>query len=292
MKKSIQIPVVSLAGLLLVVFFSAGLQAEEKPVGWSDAAELSYVMTSGNAGASTIGVTNSLLRKWEKSLFSLKAGFIRAETTTKTRIAVAPDPANLENYEVVKKDHSQTGLEFYHINGRYDHKISERLFWYGGAGWERNRTAGVLNRFGMAGGVGKIWRDRPDLKFKTDAALTLTHEEDVVHTPGVDEFFAGLRFTYDLSRKLSGNTEYTSFSALDENLQQGHDLRWEMDSAVKVSMSKRLALKVGYRTLFDNLPASVSIPLESPEGTPTGTSVLARLGKWDTIFSTSLVYSF
>jgi putative salt-induced outer membrane protein YdiY len=292
MKRSTQTPVLWFAGLLLVVFFSADLRAGEKPVGWSDAAELSYVMTGGNAGANTIGITNSLLRKWEKSLFALKASFIRSETTTRTRIAVAPNSTDLENYEVIKKDHSQTGVEFYAVNGRYDHNISDRLFWYGGAGWERNRTAGVLNRFSVAGGAGKVWRDLPDLKLRADVALTLTREEDVVDTPGIDELFAGVRFTYDVSRRLSENTEYIGFSALDENLQQGHDLRWETNSALRISMSRRLSLKVGYRTLFDNLPASVSVPLESPEGIPTGTDVLARLGKWDTIFSTSLVYNF
>ena len=43
-----------------------GVQAADEPeLGWSDQAELSYVLTAGNSESSTLGFKNELTRTWE-----------------------------------------------------------------------------------------------------------------------------------------------------------------------------------------------------------------------------------
>ena len=47
--------------------------------------------------------------------------------------------------------------ENYYLRGRYDRNITERFFWYGGVGWDRNEFAGIKNRMTVFGGVGNLW---------------------------------------------------------------------------------------------------------------------------------------
>ena len=46
--------------------------AEEPKIGWSDQAELSYVLTAGNSESTTLGFKNELKRTWEAATFSFK----------------------------------------------------------------------------------------------------------------------------------------------------------------------------------------------------------------------------
>jgi hypothetical protein len=184
------------AGLLAF----AGVAAEEPELGWSDQAELSYVLTAGNSESTTLGFKNELKRTWEKSLFSFKAAAIRAESTTFVRTAIGtPD-----NFVFIEDKESSLTAENYLAALRYDRKVSDFLFWYGGALWERNRFAGVENREIVEGGLGNVWVDREDVKFKTTYALTYTDQEDVVEVPDQDGTFAGVRLGWDYWHKFGG----------------------------------------------------------------------------------------
>ena len=69
------------------------------------------------------------------------AAAIRAESTTFVRTAVGtPD-----NFVFIEDKESSLTAENYLAALRYDRKVSDFLFWYGGASWERNRFAGVEN---------------------------------------------------------------------------------------------------------------------------------------------------
>jgi hypothetical protein len=60
---------------------------------------------------------------------------------------------------------------------------------------------------------------------------------------------------------------------------------------LRVAMSAKLGLKVNWRILFDNQPASAEIPLFAPGGVATGATVIAPYKKTDQGFSVSLVFS-
>jgi putative salt-induced outer membrane protein YdiY len=256
------------------------LGADDQEKAWSDTAELSFVATDGNSESMSLGFKNTAVREWEKSSLTIRAGGIRVETTTITRTA---------QDGVVREDKdTETTAENYYLNGRYDRPVHDRLFWYAGAGWDRNEFAGIENRYLAEGGVGNTWRDTKELKLKTTYGLTYTDQEDVVDDPSKDDTFLGVRFSWDYLNKLGANTTFTNVLVLDENLDETSDWRVDMANGLAVAMNEHLALKLGLRLLYDNEPA-----IDLVDNLGTGPEqVEYELEELDTILTISLVADF
>jgi len=255
---------------------------EPAPPAWADTAELAYVVTSGNSQSSTLGFKNTLTWKKAPSSFELKAGGIRVETTSVDRSVDAGGA-------ILETETSATTVENYLLTGRYDHILSPKVFWFAGAGWDRNRFAGIDNRYAGFGGLGNIWHDTDHLKFRTDYALTFTKQEDVIDNPAVDDTFAGLRFSWQYFHKFNDSTSYGNDLVLDENLGETSDWRGDMVNWLAVSMTRRIALKVSLRWMYDNEPSFTTITDPFDQLPPAGTTAFFQLEELDTIFTTSLV---
>lgn len=263
-------------------------EADGKVEGWFDSAELSYVLTAGNSEASTLGFKNTLSRVWTDSLFTLKAGAVRADATTFSRTAVGTP----ESFTVIETDDNNLTAESYFLNGRYLHDITERFFWYGGLGWDRNRFAGIDSRFIAEAGVGNTWIQNDNTVFKTAYAATYTDQTDVLELPNTEGSFAGLRLSSDFLHKFGTSATYANALVLDENLDETDDWRADMVNSVAVSMSRRLALKASLQWLYDNQPSFLQVALVDSLGVPTGLTVPVELDELDTVFTTSLVINF
>jgi len=262
------------------------------PKTWSDVSEFSYVQTSGNAETSTLGFKNGLIGKWQKSQFELKAGAVRADSTTLTRFATgtlaSPD-------EHTDRD-SMLTAESYYLIGRYDRTLSKRLFWFAVGGWDRNTFAGIQNRYTAGGGVGTIWRDDERVKFRTNYAATLTKQKDVVVDPDVSDTFAGLLLSSNFLHKVGAASTFGNDTAFSENLKDTTDWRLNMTNWIAVTMSTRLALKASLQWLYDNSPSLQEITVydvypSQPLAVVLGTT-LVPLEKFDSVFTTSLVVNF
>ena len=258
--------------------------AEEKTLGWASRLELSLVATSGNSEGLSFGLGAGATRTWSDALLTLEAGAHRAEETRIERRAVGLTP---DDVVIEERSDSEPTAESAFLRGKYDRAISERLFWYAGAGWERDRFAGIDARWSLTGGAGTVWADRDDFKSRTRYGVTWTSEEE---TSGLESDFAGLRFGWDLHLRLTPTT-FTSALTVDENLDDTSDYRAEELAAVAVAMSDRLALKVSAHLKYDHEPAFVAVPRFLPNGTPAGDSVLVQLDELDTILSVALVVS-
>jgi putative salt-induced outer membrane protein YdiY len=280
------------AALCLVALALAAdpaIAGDPPKLGLSDTAELSYVQTAGNSQSTTFGFGNKLIRTWERALFTFRAGGIRAESTTVNRVAIGADATD---FRVDETSTSALTAENYFLNAQYDRKITERFFWNAGAGWDRNKFAGIQNRYTAYAGVGNTWVDRDVVKFRTDYSLTYTKRDDVVFDESRKDKFAGFRFAWDYLHKFGSATTYTNGLVLDDNLQETSDWRGDMVNAVAVAMNKNLALKIALRSLYAAKPASVGIPLSATEGGAQIGTVLVPLDKLDTIFTTSLVVNW
>ena len=284
------------AAALLVL--SAALAADEPPPPppppWQDTAELGFVATAGNSETSTLGFKNTLLRNWERAVFALRAGAVRAESTTDFYAIVGIDKTGdgiADVYRLYKDSLNTTNAENYYINGQYDRKITDRFVWFAGAGWDRNEPAGIKNRYYGVGGVGNIWVDEETIKFKTNYGLTYTKQDDVIPDPAVEDSFFGARFTWDYLHKFGASTAYANIFVVDENLDKTSDFRADMTNSVAVAMSKRMALKASLQFLYDNEPSLSGLPdeIDPADGTITRYEYLDEL---DTIFTVSLVLSF
>lgn len=249
--------------------------AKEPPKPITDSAELGLVVTAGNAESKSLGFKNKFVANWGTvSSLEVNAAAVRVESTTKSA-----DASGDIHEDTTTTASSKT------LNARYNHKISDRFFWFAGAGWERNVFAGFEKRYTGFGGVGNLWVDRDELKFRTDYAVSWTKETDVVTDPTVDDSYAGVRLSWAFLRKLGASTVYTNDLVINENLDETSDFRADMTNAVAVAMSKRLALKVSLQWLYDHEPAIIGIP--SPSG-----PVPHEADSLDTLFTASLVVNF
>jgi putative salt-induced outer membrane protein YdiY len=269
-------------GLLAAVLLPGALAAQdERPLGWSDVAELTFVLTAGNASSSTFGLKNTAEHVWEKTAFKLSFGAIRTESGITTRTASGTP----ENFTVSESTETELTAENYFIKGRLDRSLGDAAFLFGGADWDRNTFAGIQNRYGFTGGAGKAWFEEEARRLKTDLGLTYTIQDDVIENPDTDDSFIGLRGSYDYFRKLTETAGFTSTLVLDQNLNMTEDLRADWTNSVAVAMSEKLALKTSLQVLYDKDPALTSIPLGDE-------TVLTPLKEVDSIFTVAIVVNF
>jgi hypothetical protein len=261
--------------------FATGARAQDDWT-WGDVAELSVVWTGGNSSSSTLGAKNTVTGGGGKAKFNVEIGGIRTESSTKTRLA----NGTTATFTVVETNVTQLTAESYFARSRGDYALGGKSLFFGGAGWERNTFAGIENRFTLVSGLGIQWTTGDDFSFRTDFGGTYTIQDNVAVGP--TSRFGGLRFTWDLSRRITDNTAFDSRLIVDENLKTTADIRADFTNSLSVSMSERLALKTSLQLLVDNLPSFVDVPLVTG-GTPTGTRVPAPLKKVDSVFTIALV---
>jgi putative salt-induced outer membrane protein YdiY len=270
---------------VLALLLAAPVLADDKQLGPANATELSYIATSGNSEASSLALRNTFTYTWEPALLKLEAGAFQAETTTITR-TVVPRPA--DGFEVRETKTTRDTAENYFLRGRYDRNFATKLFWFVGAGWERNEFAGLSNRYSGVAGVGYIVADTDAFKLRADVGLTYTKEDLLVEVVGRKDDFAGFRASYDLKKVLTPSTTWTSLLIADANLDETDDVRADFTNALSVAISDHLALKASLQLLYDNQPALVAVPT----GVPVPAFVAVELDDLDSITSVALVVNF
>ncbi len=284
MKRRSLTAVIHSAAATAILVCAPALAAQDEPeLGWFDKAELTFVLTAGNASQSTFGLNNELSHLWENATFKLSAGGIRTSTGSTARTATGTSTA----FTISETTDTELSAEAYFLRSRYDRNVSENTFLYGGAGWERNTFAGFENRFTLVAGPGRIWFDEDVRKLRTDLGVTYTSQDDVVPDPSSSDSFLGARASYDYLRKLTETTEFGSALIVDQNLDETSDRRADFTNSLSVAMTDGLALKTTLRLLYDASPALVAVPLGE-----TGTTVLTPLNGTDTTFTVALVISF
>lgn len=268
--------------------FTPSLFAADVQLGHADKAELSFVSVDGNAKSSSFSLRNTYTYTWQQAVFKLEAGALRAETSSFNRQGrLLPDGT----IEVVDNETSELTAENYFLRGRYDVKLNPNFYYFVGAGWEKNEFAGIANRYGAVGGLGRIWSASDTFKFKTDLGLTYTSEEAV--TVADKNEFLGLRAGYDLTRVLTKTTTWTSVLLLDGNFDDTSDYRADWSNGLAVAMTERLQLKATLQLLYDHQPGFVLVPVVAgPTGLSFPPTVLAQLDELDSIFSVALVVNF
>jgi len=275
--------------LALLSAFTSGAQDEEKKekLGWSSKAEIGFVLTAGNSESQTLGFNDTTRRVWKKALLEIKAGALKVETTSDLGFAIGT-PTDFTVPEV-----TATTAENYYLGAKYDRDVTERWFWFVGAGWLRNEFAGIKDRTVVSAGMGNVWFDRDRFSFRTSYGVSNTDQKDVVKTPNVESRYFGLQLNSNLRKKFGKGSEYGNDFVFNASMADSDNWRWVMDQWVSTSLTELLALKVTLNWLYNNVPAYAEYPLL--EGNPPmdlGNTVLVQLEKLDTIFSVSLVVNF
>ena len=280
-------PLASLVALLAAIA-NAGWAADAPPLpGWYSKSGLSFVMTSGNSGTSTLGGKAEVKRLWTRSTFALGGSVVRAEASDPTRRAIgSPTDFRTETGPSVLK------AAKYDVSSTFDRRVTDRLAWQVGGGFDRDRFSGVKGRTVGLVGATYLFANRKEFTLKSGLAATVTHQSEVVDDPTTKDTFAGLRLSADAERKFGANSAYVGGLAVDESLEDTADARVRFANALAVSMNRRLALQVGLLLLYDHQPSLVLLPLFSGSGVATGLTVPARAATLDTTFTVSVVVSF
>ena len=294
MKSSCRRGIAALLPILALTPLAAGAQfGNFEDLGLANKTELSVVVTEGNSNTETFGFKHALTRTWTRSRYRLRLEGVRADTGD-DRFALV-DASAPDGFVVVEPE-PEVDVEKYLVENRYDRRIgSGRAFWNVGLTWDRNRDAGILNRYVAFAGAGHLWfRDEGRGEFYTTYGLSYTDREEETPDPTKDERFLGARLGWFYERKLGSVTTYTNEWRFNSNLSRFSDFASDMTNAVAVSMNERLALKVSLQWLYNHEPALETIDLvEIIDGTTTKVgSVQVHKKPSDLVFNTALVLSF
>ncbi len=274
-----------LGAAFLVAAPPALLAQEDSPSPWRNQSEFSLVATGGNASTSTVGLRNTLRRALERGELRFDVGALRTDAARIERRAIGTE----SSFEVEKESRTERTAERYTAQGRFDLNLSERTFAYTSTGWERNTFAGFNSRTVTALGAGTRWQRPEAWELKVGAALTYTFQDDVDPDPTRPDRFAGLRGTLDHQHSLTTGTRLELKWVVDANAREWNDVRGDLSQSVSASLSDRLALKTTLQFLVDNDPPLRRVPLFTPGGEDTGSTVLTPLRKVDRSLSVALV---
>lgn len=277
--------------VIMLVGTTAALAQEAPTAGGSPAvsstAELTAVWAAGNSDASTFGAAAGVRLTWPRSALTFNAGGMRTESASTTRRAIG----TASEFDVTEVTDWQRTAENYYARSRFDHKLSELFLVFGGIDWLRNTFSGIDSRFLVAAGAGNTWVDNEGTRFKTDYGVTYTFQNDVVNNPFTSSSFPGVRAAYELWRRVSATTEFTSTLVADLNLDNTDDVRLNFLAALPVSISAKLALKPSILLLWQNDPALTEVALfpSTAPGDPQSGTVLVPLQKLDSFFTLAVV---
>jgi hypothetical protein len=295
--------------------------AAARKLGWFNATDLSIVYTEGNSSARSYGFDNTLRAVWERSRFKFRIDWVRADTSDDPYLLVQPgltflpgetldDPPTTEERPPAKLD-----FEKFLVESEYGREISRRVFWSVGGSWDRNEDAGILGRFIAFGSIGNLWYDLDDFRWTTTYGLSYTDRNETEPDPQKEEKFGGVRLASNFRMKIGDVTTFTNDAAGIVSLADTGDYTLDIASAISVSMSKRLALKVSLQWQVNSEPALedadvvARVLVVDPDGVPGngdeyfqtvssgGYEIVLgedriRKEQLDTVFRTTLVVNF
>ena len=316
-----------LAGSLAVALLGSSGQtraqgaASEEELGWSASTDLSVVVADGNSNTQNFGLDNKLRRHWKQANLQLKVDVFKTNEADDRFLLTEPGLTWLPGEDVptgsttVVEPAIETDAERLFVEGKYDREIRERLYWSAGASWDRNEDAGILNRYIAFGGLGRIWWEREDLKFRTVWGLSFTDREEDDVDPEKDDRFGGVRVSWEYMSKWGKLVVYENDFKANMSLKDSADYSLDMKNSISVNVSSHLALKVSLQGLFENEPALEDVDVVArvevvdPDGSPgsgdeffqtvesggerfvTGSGDI-RKAQFDKVFKTSLVIKF
>jgi putative salt-induced outer membrane protein YdiY len=277
------------ASLLAAVAALAGPASAATVPGWYSSTDLSFGMQRGNSKTLNAGLNANLTRQWLRTAWRTNGSFVRNDVSEPSRIAVG----STTNF-VTDFGPTVTKSEKIFANSDLERRLTERFFWNVAGSFERDQFAGLDSRVLGALGVGYLWQ-KPDSSglFRTGIAGTYTSQSETVEDPTTEDTFAGVRFTADGEKRFGDRLQntFTSNLIVDENVQDTDDLRVNWQNSLAVSMSQRLALKMGVQLAFDNQPQLVDFDLLLP-GVVQPVKVSAPAEKLDLGVTVSLVINF
>ena len=213
-----------------LLLLSSAAAAQEAPKKWKDAAELSYVQTAGNSKSSTLSAKNLFNYDWEKSALELAAGGLGTESQ---------DTVTAEQYNASQK---------------VSLKLAGKNYAFEKTAWNKDRFAGIKDRWDLGLGVGRHFLDTADDKLFAEAGGGYIFEDRL---PGSENKSFG---TYRGYAKYIRTLSPTANAAQDleylGNLKEAAGYRMNAETSLVASISTHFSLKASYLWKYVNQPAA------------------------------------
>ncbi|MBP9127719.1 MAG: DUF481 domain-containing protein [Elusimicrobia bacterium] len=209
--------------ILLMMVFGLGVclsdAAEEPTRNWKNETQLTFLSAQGNSESRTVGVGEKF--NWSKDITALELW------------------AHALN---VESDNQRTS-ERYDAGEKAEWKLSGRNYLFERAQWESNRFAGYSHRYDATVGVGReLVKTMADDLFGEMGVGYIN--EQLVKVPRND-FISG-RLYGKYVREISKTSSFSQDGEYLHNFDDPNGYRVNTETALKASLSTRMALKVSY----------------------------------------------
>jgi putative salt-induced outer membrane protein YdiY len=278
MKPTTRIALALLACTLTITTVATADEEQTRP--WTNTAEFSAVVTTGNSESTTISANNKYRYAWDNAKLTVNASFLRTESTRFERLNADGEPVVIETPE--------TTTDNYGLGATYRRTIWDGVQWYANAGWARDRIKGIEDRYTAGGGVGYQFFENDRQKLHGEFGVSWTEETRVDET---DDSFGDARAFVEYERALSETSSFSTELEVLENLKDSDDLRARSVTSVTASINKKMALKVSYKIEYDRQPVVVTLAGD-PTADPPVPDALFEFDTTDTVLSASVVINF
>ncbi len=248
--------------------------AQEARRRWTNVADLGLVTTGGNTRVTTLSLADKFSYRWSDSELALEGKALHS--VSRTRALSNPDGS------VRVAETTETTAEEYALSGRFRRQLATAVFAYTSGGWERNRLAGIRNRFRGAIGLGYAVLGGEREQLALELGSDLTREEQVA---GADATFGGVQARLDYGRRVSETAQLDAQLEILESLGDPEDVRVNLVTGLTASVTRIFALKLGFTLNYDHRPPQVIVEGDAP-GVPPSTFTFRTT---DTKLSASLV---
>jgi putative salt-induced outer membrane protein len=195
----------------------APLFSAEKP--WKNVTEASLVSTNGNTKTSTTSGKNTFNYNWSKSGLELIGGGLGS------------------------KSRGVNTAEKYFASEKVSYKLSDRNYSFEKFGWEKDRFAGIKNRYDSGLGLGRelIKTEINNLIFEIGGGFI--SEERFNQKKNA---FASGRAYSKFIHKISETANFSQDAEYLSNFEDPDDFRVNTESAITAALSVHFSLKVSY----------------------------------------------
>lgn len=212
------------------ILYSEDAKPDAKP--WKNSTEASVASTNGNSKTTTTSLKNTFGYKWTRTgLEIIGGGFGSSSRDTVT-------------------------AEQYFANEKITYNITERNYVYEKLGWDKNRFAGIRNRWDGSGGVGRLLLDFPNDQLNTELGGGYINEERI-GAPRND--FASGRAYLKYVHKFTGVSSFSQDAEYLHSFKDHNDYRVNTESALIAALSAHFSLKTSFVWNHVNNPVTGTI---------------------------------
>jgi len=211
--------------LMVSLFTPMSARAEDAPPPpaptkpWTNETEFSFVSANGNSKSTTTSGKEKFTYTFKKALFELFGGGLGTKSA------------------------GSVTAEQYHGGEKISYKLSERNYAFEQVKWEKDRFAGIHERFDTTAGFGRelIVTDTDKLMAEIGGGWT---SEDRLGVP--NEKFGTGRFYTKYIRTVTATINFSQDGEYIQNLDNRDDGRAKTETAITAGISKHLSIKASY----------------------------------------------